>query len=197
MSLSGEPLPFSLLLAAASNLLAENGYRVARDIKFEGLPRDRALLAEDDYSVVAVSIYSTWQELEKQWPDAQAELVELLARKLSRSAPKIWDGYLVLLCSDLAPSNGAVSQIERDTSRVRKIVATSDMVRIVSDLESILDILMPLPLPSVSLTVGDVLDALPDVLKGRVDAEALRAVVDAFRGLEPPLEKLHMLGGLL
>jgi cephalosporin hydroxylase len=109
-------------------------------------------------------------------------------------APKAWDGYLVLLCTSFAPDPAAISQIERDTTRIRKIVATADMLKTTSELARILDVFMPLAVPESATVLHDVLDTLPNLMREHVDPSAVRAVVDAFRTMEPPLERLHSLG---
>lgn len=186
-----EPLSLSALLALASEQLLAAGYRVVRDMGISAFPGDRALLAEDAYGVLAVVGYETWAQLEAEWPDAQAELVELISRRLAKSTPKSYDGYLLLLCSSIAPDSSSVSTIERDTGRLRKIVATAASLKTTADLSRVLDPFLPLSVPSTAESVVDVLDALPDVLRASVKPSAVRVVVEAFRALEPPLERLH------
>ena len=189
-----DTLPLTVLMTLASEQLSANGYRVVRDLDFSALPGDRALLAEDEYSVLAVVVYETWAQLEAEWSDAQADLVELFSRRLARSAPKAWDGYLLLLCSGAAPDSGAISQIERDTTRIRKIVAAADTLRTTTDLTRILDVFMPLSIPDSTLVLTDVLDALPELLQDMVAPSAVKTVIEAFQNMEPPLQRLHDLG---
>jgi hypothetical protein len=154
----------------------------------------RSLLAEDDYSVIALVAYDTWSELQAGWADAQAELVTLLAKRLARSAPKAWDGYLVLFCGAPTSDNDGVSAIERDTTRVRKIVATGEALRTTGDIARVLDPLLPLARPGTGAEIPDVLATLAELLKTEVPIAATEAVVNAFRAMEPPLERLHELG---
>ncbi len=184
-------LSLSVLMSFASEQLSANGYRVVRDLGFRALPSDRALLAEDEYSVLAVVGYETWAQLEAEWPDAQADLVDLFSRHLARSAPKAWDGYLLLLCSGAAPDSGAISQIERDTTRIRKIVAAADTLRTTTNLTRILDVFMPLSIPETTIALPDVLDTLPELLRDRVAPSAVKTVIEAFQTMEPPLRRLH------
>lgn len=195
MSPDGSSLSASSMIALASETLSSNGYRVVRDITDMKKLRDQALLAEDSYSVISVVAFETWQQLEKDWAEAQADLVDLLARRLTRSAPKAWDGYLVLLSAGEPLDRLAVDRIERDTSRVRKIVATGARLRTSADVSRVLDLLLPLDLPSDISALEDVLDALPELMKTTVDGAKLKIVVDAFRNGEPPLERLHESGG--
>lgn len=187
-------LSSSVIITAARDHLAGNGFRVTQDVGFTALPIDRTLLAEDDYSVIAIVAYDAWLQLETEWSDAQAEFVALLAKRLARSAPKAWDGYLILICTGSAPDPAAISMIERDTTRVRKIVATADSVRTISDITRILDPFMPLELPGSNAELPDILSSLPDLLKDEVPRRAVEAVISAFRNMEPPLERLNQLG---
>lgn len=195
MSPDGFSLSASSMIALASETLSLNGYRVVRDMTDMKKLGDRALLAEDAYSVVSVVAFETWQQLENDWAEAQADLVDLLARRLSRSAPKAWDGYLVLLCAGEPSDSLDTDRIERDTSRVRKIVATGGKLRTSADINRVLDLLLPLELPDNLSALEDVLDALPELMKNSVDRAKLKIVVDAFRDGEPPLERLHESGG--
>lgn len=194
MSRDSAPLTTSAMIALASEVLSANSYRVARDITDMVRIGEQALLAEDAYSVVSVIAFETWQELEAEWPDAQASLVDLLARRLTRSAPKAWDGYLVLLCGADPVDPREVTKIERDTSRVRKIVASSSNLRGSADVARVLDLLIPLDLPAKVAAVNDVLDGLPNLMRNVVDPAKMKIVVDAFRAVEPPLARLHASG---
>jgi hypothetical protein len=194
MSLEGTALPTSSMVALASETLSANGYRVVRDMTDIVRVGDQALLAEDAYNVVSVIAFETWQQLESEWLEAQADLVELLARRLTRSAPKAWDGYLVLLCAGEPVDRREALKIERDTTRVRKIVATGAMLRASSDIARVLDLLLPLDLPANLDALTDVLDALPALMEKTVHPVTMKLVVDAFRAAEPPLERLHASG---
>ena len=195
MSPDGSSLSASSMIALASETLSLNGYRVVRDMTEMTKFGDQALLAEDAYSVISVVAFETWQQLEKDWAEAQADLVDLLARRLSRSAPKAWDGYLVLLCAGEPEDSVDIDRIERDTTRVRKIVATGTRLRTSADVARVLDLLLPLELPNELSALEDVLEALPSLMEKTVDPAKLRIVIDAFREAEPPLERLHESGG--
>src|SRR5690606_7229189 len=116
-----------------------------------------------------------------EWLDAQADLVELLSRRLSRSAPKAWDGYLVLLCAGEPLDRQSIVQIERDTTRVRKIVATGDLLRTSNDVARVLDLLLPLKLPDDLSALEDILESLPELLAESANPAAVRTVINAFR----------------
>ena len=194
MSPDGSSLSASSMIALASETLSLNGYRVVRDMTDMKKLGDQALLAEDAYSVISVVAFETWQQLDKEWAEAQADLVDLLARRLSRSAPKAWDGYLVLLCAGEPLDRLDADRIERDTSRVRKIVATGGRLRTSADVTRVLDLLLPLELPNNLSALDDVFDALPELMADTVDRAKLKIVVDAFRDGSPPLERLHESG---
>lgn len=196
MLLDDHSLTPSVIIAAARALLAKNGFRISDDRNALDISNTYLLLAEDEYSVLALAAYESWNELEAGWSILQGELVALLSRRLARSSPKAWDGYVVLLCPAVVQDNAAIVEIERDTSRVRKIVATGDALRTTRDIERVLDPFLPLDLPANHTQLQDVLDALPELLKADVPASATRTVVEAFRTMDPPLERLHDLGEL-
>lgn len=193
MQPDGSPLTTSDMLTLAAAQLIASGYRVVRDVAGTVNSADRGILAEDAASVVSVVVFETWSQLEAEWHEAQADLVDLLSKRLRRSAPKAWDGYLVLLCAGPPTDKHVLSQIERDTTRVRKIVATGETLRTIRDMEGVLDILAPLELPEDLEALEDVLDALPELIGGGVDPAVVRTVVEAFREMEAPLERLHAL----
>ena len=187
-------LSSNVIIAAARETLAASGFRVSSEHGLTALEPDRSLLAEDEYAVIALVAYDTWTELQAEWQDAQAELVALLAKRLARSAPKAWDGYLVLLCGASTTDKVGMAAIERDTTRVRKIVATGEILRTTSDVSRVLDPFLPLETPGEEAEIPDVLAMLPELLKGGVPIPATQAVINAFRAMEPPLERLHELG---
>ena len=190
----GSGLSPTVIIAAAREMLANNGFRIGSESGLTPLQPGRSLLAEDDYSVIALVAYDTWSELQAEWGNAQAELDTLLAKRLARSAPKAWDGYLVLFCGAPTSDKGGVSAIERDTTRVRKIVATGEALRTTTDIIRVLDPFLPLTRPGTGAEIPDVLATLPELLKTEVPIAATEAVVNAFRTMEPPLERLHELG---
>jgi hypothetical protein len=187
----------TVIIAAAREILAANGFRISSESGLTTLQPSHSLLAEDDYSVLELVAYETWSELQAEWTDAQAELVALLAKRLARSAPKAWDGYLVLFCAAPTSDKVGISVIERDTARVRKIVATGEALRTTADISRVLDPFLPLARPGTGAEIPDVLATLPELLKTEVPVEATEAVVNAFRAMEPPLERLHEIVGAI
>lgn len=183
-----------VIQAAVRELLGRHGFDVVSDGASTDFSIDRALLAEDPYSIIALVSYETWSELAHEWQNAQAELVGLIGKRLERAAPKAWDGYLILTCGTPAPDNDAVSAIERDTTRLRKIVGTADVLRTTSDVHRLMEAFLPISRDGVENDISDALAVLPELLKDDVPMEATRAVVEAFKRMEPPLEALHALG---
>lgn len=116
--------------------------------------------------------------------------MEMITKALSKSTPKAWDGYLVLICANSAPDPTSISLIERDTTRVRKIISTSDSLQTSADVRQLLDPFLPLPMPNMEGNPADILDSLPDLLKPAVPPLAMRAMLSAFKELEPLLESL-------
>lgn len=184
----------SVIQAAVRELLVGHGFNVVSDGASADFPIDRALLAEDPYSIIALVSYETWSELALEWQNAQAELVALIGKRLEKSAPKAWDGYLILTCGTPPPDKDAVSAIERDTTRLRKIVGTADALRTTSDINRMMEAFLPISRGGVENDISDALAVLPDLLKEDVPMAATRAVVEAFKRMEPPLEALHALG---
>jgi hypothetical protein len=185
-----EPLGISVVLALFEEQLGANGYETTRSPPVK-IPGDQCLVAEDQYNVIAVTGFATWAQLASQWPDAQSALVELLASRLSKAAPKAWDGYLVLICESTAPHGSEVTKIERDTTRVRKILGTSETLRTTNDVLRLLDPFLPLPTDTGTEAFEDILEMLPEIMRHEVAPDAVEEVIRAFRALEPPLERLH------
>jgi hypothetical protein len=148
---------------------------------------------EDPYSIVAIVVYDAWQDLLSTWQDTQGAFVELISRHLSSSEAKAWEGYLVLLTPAAPPPERrqAVAEIRRDTSRVRKLLATGEDIRAVADLEHTLLPLLPLQAAVQGEQQPSVLDLLPPLLelKGVPVADS-HVLIRAFRDQQPLLEKL-------
>jgi hypothetical protein len=184
------------LLAAASAGLEEGGYARVEEAKLGAWPISGARLYEDAYSIVTVIVYETWAELESGWPDAQGALVELMSAHMTSADAKSWEGYLVLLTPGSSPAaTDGVSAIRYDTSRVRKLVATGDELKRLSDVERALLPLLPLAAAIDIKAQSSVLDLLPDLLASKgIDRVAVEVVIGAFREQQPLLERLHEYG---
>jgi hypothetical protein len=184
------------LIAAASQVLLEGGYRqINGQFPDWGTPTSR--LFEDEYSVVGIAIFETCKELLQTWPDVQAVLVDVISRHVGSQESKSWDGYLVLLTPGLAPSESvALEAVRYDTTRLRKLVATGDDLRLPTDVERVLRPLLPLRAERTSLGQESALDLLPRLLASQqIPEEVTRVLVEAFRQQSPLLEQLHQQRG--
>jgi hypothetical protein len=184
------------LIAAASQVLLEGGYRqITGQFPEWGTPSSR--LFEDEYSVVGIAVFETCKELLQTWPDVQAVLVEVISRHVGSQESKSWDGYLVLLTPALAPSESAALEAVRyDTTRLRKLVATGDELKLSIDVERILRPLLPLHPERAVLGQQSALDLLPRLLAAQqIPEEVTRVLVEAFQQQSPLLERLHQQRG--
>ncbi|SRR6266478_3442808 len=182
------------ILAAASEALVLGGYRRIGESVSEKIA-GTARIFKDPYSVAQLVVYETWTDLESNWTDAQAVLVELISKYVVSTEPKAWDGYLVLLTPSILPTAAREQaiQIKNNFNRVRKFLATGDELKTTSDVERLLLPLLPL---AGDVPRGDqssrVLDFLPEILSKRgIDRAAVETLVKAFAGHEPLLENLH------
>ena len=182
----------STILASSAELLREAGYRLVASEAARDWQTANSKLFEDPYSLVGVVVYDTWSELAEGWPDAQAKLVNTMATRLSKTEPKTWDGYVVLLTIGHSGSNSRdISLIRYDTTRVRKLVATGEDLKALGDVKRAILPLLPLS------TVG--LEPFPDMLAGLKEALATRGidrddaetVISAFSKNESILSALY------
>ena len=141
--------------------------------------------------MVGVVAYETWTDLRRSWPDAQSSLSDLISDHVTKADPKSWEAYLVLLTPGVIGNEDRLEPqlIRSDTNRVRKILATGDELRSISNVERVLLPLLPLTTEVSVADEGNLLDRLPDLLDG--DPGVVRVIVDAFRKQEPILERLH------
>lgn len=184
------------LIAAASQVLLEGGYRqISGRFPDWGTPTSR--LFEDEYSIVGIAVFETCKELLQTWPDVQAALVDVISRHVGSQESKSWDGYLVLLTPGLAPSESeAIEAVRYNTTRLRKLVATGDELKLSTDVERVLRPLLPLGLERTSLGQESALDLLPRLLATHnISEEVTRVLVDAFRQQSPLVEQLHQQRG--
>ncbi len=185
------------IMAAASSILVRGGYRQAQAGLGDEWTDESARLFEDPYSVVAVLVFPTWAELKDRWTQAQASLVGVITQSISSADPKVWEGYLVLLTPSTAgPDRATLDSVRRDTSRVRKLVATGEELRHLLDVEQLLGPLLPLDVNHAQKMVPeDPLNYLPSLpALGNVPREAIKVIVDAFRYQQPMLDRLHQAG---
>ena len=190
----GTELTPAAILAEAARVLAVAGYHIGRDTESKlKLPPERALLAEDKYGVVTVVVYDTWADLVASWAPAQASIVDAVSKEYTRLDRKAWDGYLVLLTPALTEAaETTAQQIRYDTSRVRKLVATGDDLRSLSDVSRALAPLLPLALDAAETDEKSLLEELPVRLEeAGIARELAEVTVDAFRNHRPIVEELH------
>ena len=186
-----QTMDFSTMIALSREQLSAAGYRVFESVEGSVFPGSNSILAEDKYNILAILTFDTWSELVSQWAEAQATLVSVLEKRLARSSPKFYDAYLVLLCSGTSETAEELEAIERDTSRVRKIVATNEKLSTTADLARILNIFMPLNASELLTDTPDILGKLPELMDVDVDQELVKVAISAFKKLSPPLTALH------
>jgi hypothetical protein len=146
---------------------------------------------EDPYCVAAVAVYETWNELADGWIQLQEALVELISQFWSRSDAKAWDGYLVLLTPATPTDPLAAEAIRYNTSRVRKLLASGDDLRRLSDVTRVLAPLLPLEQIAASRD-ETALGMIPRLLGQRgIDEGSVQALIGAFERQESLLEALH------
>ena len=181
------------LLAAATELLAESGFRSVTAESSSRWGSSNVRLFEDPYCLAAVVVYDTWQELLERWPDAQAAVVDIVSARLGKSEPKSWDVYLVLLTAAFADTLAAreLNAIRYDTTRVRKLISTGEELTTLDDVKR--TILPLLPVSPVSLEPPrDILEQLVDALADRgIDRDDVSRVVAAFSKNEALMPALN------
>ena len=182
------------ILAAASEALTLGGYRRISESTTQNIAGS-ARIFEDPYSVVQLVVYETWADLETNWTDAQAVIVELISKYVVATEPKAWDGYLVLLTPSILPTEGQEQaiQIRNNFNRVRKFLGTGDELKTTSDVERLLLPLLPLfgEVPRVDQPTR-ALDVLPEILSKRgIKRGAVETLVKAFTEHKPLLENLN------
>jgi hypothetical protein len=188
------PLTSTDILASASEALLLGGYSRIRE-SVAGKVSGTTRIFEDPYGVVQIVVYETWADLESNWTDAQAVLVELISKFLNSTEPKAWDGYLVLVTPSVLPESAQEQAVDirNNTNRVRKLLATGDELKTTADVERLLLPLLPLSSETAAKEEsGGALDALPDFLTRKgISGEAVKALVTAFREHQPLMEYLH------
>jgi hypothetical protein len=188
-----DSLSVRALLVESRSLLTDGGYKFDEESSITGTLGELCFIAEDAFGVVLVVTYPTWSSLRENWRDAQAALVKLISEKLSKSNPKAWEGYLVILTPAVSGDERAEDEIRYDTSRVRKIVGTGESIRFISDVRDVLMPLLPLDASEAAALegAGSVLDRLPGMLVERnINRNVAATVVDAFKSDEPLLESI-------
>ncbi|MDA8314573.1 MAG: hypothetical protein M0010_05285 [Actinomycetota bacterium] len=147
--------------AAATEVLARNGYR---QVPTPGDWPTASRLFEDEYGIVALHVYDTWQRLRDDWNIAQGLLVDLLSSKLDRPEPKAWEGYLVLFTSSSVADVDYrdIVDLRYNTNRLRKLVATGRELETVDDVRTSLLPLLPLDIERPASMASGILGRLCD-----------------------------------
>lgn len=180
-------LTYTEVLGAVTETLLGVGFEAGPELGLQVGEHLRCY--EDAVSIVGVVLYPSWSALRDGWIEAQSVLVDLLSERLDRGDPKSWEGYLVLLTLDPPANSAEVDEIRRDTTRLRKVVATGEDMFQVSHVEEALLPVVPLLDGVLRSDAGSVLDRLPDLLEPkRVDRDLTRRVVDAFEQDRPLME---------
>lgn len=182
------------ILASTTQVLETNGYQRIDINLSEYWDISNVRLFEDNYSVVAVVIYNTWEEIAGRWIEAQASFVELISKYFSSSDAKSWEGYLVLLTPGtvIQHTKNTPTDIRYDISRVRKLVGTGDDIKTLDDIEQILLPLLPLQIETIDDVSESLLEMLPKLLSSDgIDEKAVDIVVKAFIEQKPIVDSLH------
>jgi hypothetical protein len=180
------------LIASASHDLLDGGYQQINGRFPEwGTPTSR--LFENEYSIVGLVAFETCGDLLKSWPDVQGTLVDVISHYIGSQESKSWDGYLVLLTPGLVTSKvDAIEVVRYNTTRVRKLVATGDDLKLLADVTRVLRPLLPLQSERADLGLESVLDLLPKLLAAdHIPENVTQLLVNAYKKQEPMLEQLH------
>lgn len=180
------------LIAASTSVLEAGRYQSIR----EGFPEwntTSTRLFEDKYNVVGIAVFATVAELLQSWADLQGALVDVISRHVGQAESKAWDGYLVLLTTAIAPGSDAnIEDVRSDTTRLRKLVATGEDLGSPSDVERVLQSLLPLHHSQGSIGQTSALGLLPELLEEQgVKESTTKVLVKAFIEQEPMMEALH------
>ena len=147
------------------------------------------LVFEDEYSIVGLSFYASWADLETGWERAQAEMVARISQHMRRADPKSWDGYLVLLTLDEAARAEAVAQVRHDTRRLRKLVATGRELTAMSAIGDMLLPVLPFRMADLGTERATLIARLPEMLEARgIDSSLAAAALTSFRQNRSPME---------
>ncbi len=183
-------LTITSLLAKATEVLTDGGYRLIPEKPHSAWPSERTRLFEDPYSVVAIVAYETFRDMQQEWIDTQGTFIDFISQHIARGEAKAWDGYLVLLTPGVG-SMAEAMEIKYDTRRVRKLVATADDIKTLADLERVLLPLLPLKESAANISVS-AFEMLPELLSRKgIDEAVVQVLLSAFSKERPLVEELH------
>ena len=173
-------LSVSQLMAASAKRLQASNFHFVTDAEDEFGTSVRVF--EGPLSIVGVAVFETWPQLETGWPAAQGRLVEIMSLNLVRAEPKAWEGYLVLLTSDdLLVDQLSLDRIRRDTSRLRKIVATGSDLGSLAAVDEVLLPILPIEFHSIHLETEGIINRLPMLLANHgIDEQLAVEVIEAY-----------------
>lgn len=181
------------IVAAATEHFLAGGYRrVDPDVKSNFA---NARLFEDEFGIVKLVVFETWSELVEKWAEAQGVLVELISKHLSRSDPKAWEGYLVLLTPGIRGRSGKQDWmgIRYNTKRIRKFVASGEDLRSIADVKAAVAALLPLDIEATIHIDASILDLIPDLIAESrgVEPTLTDRIIVAFETQKNMLQELH------
>ena len=180
----------SQIFGEATRLLLAGGFRDVGALHVQ--PSQGLRMFEDRLCIVGLVYYPAWADLENSWLDAQAVMVEKISQHFRRSDPKAWDGYLVLFTMDESPRIDAVSRIENDTSRLRKLVATGRELKAISSVEEALLPVLPFNVSAGGSEDGSLLERIPQMLADRgIEHSLATAAIESFQANRSPLEGIE------
>ena len=180
-------LEASQVLGEATRLLREGGYSQAGSVI--AAPEFELRIFEDARSIVGLVHYRTWEELEANWPAAQAAMVERISEQVRRNDPKSWDGYLVLFTLDESARAESVAQVKNDTSRLRKLVATGRELKTVAAVEKALLPVLPFDAADSLASARALTDRIPEMLEDRgIERSLATAAIKSFGENRSPME---------
>lgn len=185
--MTASSLRASQILGEATRLLLAAGFREVGTLRVQ--PSRELRMFEDSLCIVGLVYYPTWADLESTWLDAQGVMVEKLSERIRRSDPKAWDGYLALFTLDEFPRAEAVSQIENNTSRLRKLVATGRELKTLASVEKSLLPVLPFNATAGSGEARGLLERIPQMLEELgIEPLLAEAAIESFQENRSPLE---------
>lgn len=184
------------VLGEVVDVLSRNGFSFVGDEQLAGFDSTYQRVFEDAYSVVAVVYFESWGDLKDTWIEVQTSFVEMISENFTRSDRKSWEAYLVLMSTDLVPLRDSTHarDIRYNTNRVRKLLATGDQLRELSEVEACLLPLLPIHTHEGSIRSPNVLQQLPDLISGPdLSRQQIQAIVDAYEQQASMLEAVYRL----
>ena len=183
------------LLAELESIFGNHGYKTAKAQTNWPPVKEILLVAEDEYGVVAVSIFESTTELIERWTEAQGETVELFGNAISHTDAKWWEGYLILISLGQtigADEKACLDEIRRDTSRIRKFVFTGSDLTSINSISRLVSPLLPMsPDFGASTPSTESVDEFYKEVAGqRIEQQALEVVLETYRKGDSILQSL-------